>query len=555
MIRSSWKHSSYLFVLLGCLPLMFTQSSCRERTTPTPKIRLGGTYRIPVTADITSLDPISGQLHSWTIGSQIFEGLLTYSRDESNIIPLLAESYEINGPTLTFHLRQGVRFHDDACFPDGKGRELTAEDVKYSFERRWKNLIDRRTARFEPFLGYEEFIAGKSPHVEGFRVADKYTFEIQLTNPYPGLFRDEIAYIGFFIIPREAVEYYGEDFKLHPVGTGPFRFSEFEPNEKLVLVKNENYWGFEQGVRLPYLDAVEYHLYSPGETHKMLFDFRTGKLDESSQNVVRNLADLAGFDLEKNLIFKGWLKDQDVQFVKDSVFRKLRYIEIYESNRKVRQAISYAIDRKRLVAGQQSIFQNYEVANGPIAPNTIFFNPELKGQYYDPDKARRLLAEAGFPNGEGLPEYPFYYAPGPDSEQIVRDLRAVGFKIRRINKHPGWREVFYGPGPLLAWMRNQITSPEAYDVLDLIDGQPECLTDSLFLGAFREWRKNDENFKDLNLMHRVEEIACDITPQVFLYHIGGDFRFLQSYVRGRQPGNAWGHKLHYVWLDKDKRAE
>ncbi|MFQ5651281.1 MAG: ABC transporter substrate-binding protein [bacterium] len=515
-------------------------------------MKSGGTYRIPVISDITSLDPISGQFLSWTIGSQIFEGLVTYSRDESRIIPLLAESYEINDLRLTFHLRQGIHFHDDACFPGGKGRELTANDVKYSFERGWAITSGHGVASLEPFVGYEAFITGKSPHVTGFRVVDKFTFQIQLTRPNPGFLNDKIASLGFFIVPREAVDFYGEDFKLHPVGTGPFRFSELVPNEKLILVRNENYWSSDNGVQLPYLDAVEYLLYSPGETEKMLLDFRTGKLDECTHDVAKLLEDLAELDEQGNLNLQGWLRDKSVQFVQDSVFRKLRYMEIFESNKKVRQAMSYSVDRKRLVEGQQSVFQNYETARGPIAPNTIYFNPELKGQYYDPDQARRLLAEAGFPDGKGLPEYPFYYAPGPDADQVVGNLRSLGFKIRKINKHPGWREVFERPGPLLAWMRNQTTSPEAYDVLDLVDGQPECMTDSVFWGAFQEWRKNEENFKNLDLLHRVEEIACDLTPQVFLYHIGGDFRFLQSYVRGRQLGNAWGHKLHYVWLDKGK---
>ena len=195
MLDLQWKFLSFVSLLLLIL-------SCSTPDEPLTTVKLGGTYRIPITRDITNLDPISGESNSWIIGSQIFEGLVTHSRDEPQIIPLLAESYEISDRTLTFHLRQAIRFHDDVCFPNGEGREFTAEDVKYSFERRLRTLSDSRSTRFGPFVGYEEFITGKSPHVKGFRVVDKFTFQLQLTRPYPGLLNDKIASSGFFIVPR-----------------------------------------------------------------------------------------------------------------------------------------------------------------------------------------------------------------------------------------------------------------------------------------------------------------------------------------------------------------
>lgn len=551
MANLTTKSFSRLFYLFFYSWVLVSFLYCTQQDRQTADVNLGGTYRIPITSDISSLDPAWRHFYSWFIGSQIYEGLVTYSKNESEIVPLLAESFQVNDLTYTFHLRKGVKFHDDPCFPGGNGRELTAADVKYSFERPYKIKMSYwKRSPTEKFLGFKEFATGESSQIEGFKVIGKYTFEIRLIKPDPYLLSNLTA-SDRFIVPKEAVAYYGEDFKFHPVGTGPFRFSEWMPNEKLILVKNENYWGFENNVSLPYLDAVEYIFYSPGESEKMLLDFRTGKLDECTEDVAKHLQEFAKLDEHGNIIFKGWLKDKGVQFVKDKVFRKLRYLEIFERSKKVRQAMSYAVDRKKLVDSQQSIFQNYEVANGPIAPNTIYFNQNLEGQYYDPKKARRLLADAGFPNGDGLPEYPFYYSPSPDADLIVANLRAVGFKIRKIKKHPGWREVFKGPGPLLAWMRNQTIIPEAYAVFGLVEGQPECMAEELFVHTHQAWQENEANFKNLRLLNLLEEIACDISPQVFLYHIGGEFRFLQSYVKGRQLGNAWGHKLHHVWLDKD----
>ncbi|MGH7456513.1 MAG: ABC transporter substrate-binding protein, partial [bacterium] len=349
--------------------LLLSAFFCMRETKPTPTAKSGGTYRIPITSDITSLDPISGQLYSWTIGSQVFDGLVTYSKDETRIIPWLAESYAVDDSALTFHLRKGVKFHDDSCFPDGRGRNLTAADVKYSFERLYKLRHAGRILPSVSFLGYEEFAKGDSSHLAGFRVLDKHTFEVRLAKPDPDLLR-KLTAPDHFIVPREAVELYGDDFKWHAVGTGPFRVAEFVPNEKLTLVKNEQYWGFVDHLRLPYLDVIEYVLYSHDASEKMLLDFQAEKLSECTQEVASHLANLVESDNRGRIIFKGWLQEKGVQLVKDEVFRKVRYLQI-GGKKKIRQAMSYAINRERLVESQKSVFQKFQMAKGPIPPQAV----------------------------------------------------------------------------------------------------------------------------------------------------------------------------------------
>jgi len=544
---------SNLFALSYRLLIVLLLGNCAKEDIPPSIIKLGGTYRIPITSEITSLDPISGELYSWTIGSQMYEGLLTYSRDESKIIPLLVERYEINGLSCIFYLQSGVRFHNDPCFPDGKGRELTADDIKYSFERSYKPGVGTARLRepIEAFLGFEEFLTGKSPHIEGLKVLDRYTFEIELTAPEPGLL-SSLAGSGLFIVPEEAVDFYGEDFKLHPVGTGPFRFSEFIPNEKLILVKNENYWAFENSGHLPYLDRVEYILYLPGETEKMLLDFQTGKIDECTQDAADHIQDLVELDAGGNLKFKGWFKENGIQFVKDTVFRKLRYVQADGENRMVRQAMGYAINRERLVRSQTAIFHNYQVAKGPIPPGCQYFDEHTAGQVYDPTKARTLLKQAGYAEGKGLTDFLFLSRRGKEFDYIVEDLRAVGFRIRKSDFFPGWRKFLVSEdrGPLLLRMTNTNTAMEAYAVFGMFVGQPFCYEDTVFVNGVDAWQKNASSLTNKTLINHLEEIIADITPVVFLYHIDGEFRFLQKYVRGRQLGNAWGHKLHYVWLER-----
>ena len=213
--------------------------------------------------------------------------------------------------------------------------------------------------------------------------------------------------------------------------------------------------------------------------------------------------------------------------------------------------MAYAIDRKRLVENQESIFHNYEIAKGPIPPNTPYFNEQFEGQFYDPDKAERLLKEAGFPGGKGLPEYLFISSSGRDADLIKEDLERVGFKIKKSAPYPGFvQQLFGGSKPVLMAFWNYITSPAVYDdIFSLFLSRKACVTDSAFSRVFAAWRKNRESMRNKELLHRLEEIVIDISPDIFLYHIDGEFRFLQSYVRGRQLGSAWGHKLHTVWLD------
>ncbi|MGH7598430.1 MAG: ABC transporter substrate-binding protein [bacterium] len=477
---------------------------------------------------------------------------MTYSKDETRIIPWLAESYAIDDSVLTFHLRKGVKFHDDPCFPDGKGRELTAADVKYSFERFYKLRHAGRILPSVSFLGYGEFAKGDSSHLAGFRVLNKHTFEVRLAKPDPDLLR-ELTELHHFIVPREAVEFYGDDFKWHAVGTGPFRVAEFLPNEKLTLVKNEQYWGFVDHLRLPYLDVIEYVLYSHDASEKMLLDFQAEKLSECTQEVASHLANLVESDNRGRIIFKGWLQEKGVQLVKDEVFRKVRYLQI-GGKKKIRQAMSYAINRERLVENQNSVFQKFQTAKGPIPSQAVYFNENLVGQYYDPDKARKLLAEAGHPGGIGLPEYGLIAPRGREFDFMAEDLRAVGFKVKKLEFFPGWRKLLDEfKQPFLLWMTNVNTSPEACEFFYAFLNQEGCVEDKTFVEAFGAWQKNEASLRNKTLLNRLEKIIIDISPIVFLYHLDGEFRFLQRSVRGRQLGAAWGNKLYDVWLDDEAR--
>ncbi|NDD47908.1 MAG: ABC transporter substrate-binding protein, partial [Flavobacteriia bacterium] len=205
----------------------------------------GLVFRYNEPTSLSSLDPAFArdQGHTW-VAKQLFSTLVD-TDSALEIQPNLALSWssDASGMHWEFKLRRGVYFHDDACFPGGKGRQLWAQDVVYSLQR----LLDPQTA--SPGAWVLENVAKVS-------VLDSFTLAIDLKAFDPALLgRLAMPYCG--IVPVEALEAYGSGFSEHPVGSGPFRFQAWARQEKLVLRRHPSYYEFDaQGQRLPYLEAV-----------------------------------------------------------------------------------------------------------------------------------------------------------------------------------------------------------------------------------------------------------------------------------------------------------
>ena len=184
--------------------------------------------------------------------------------DNLHIVPSVAKSWDISDDrrVFTFHLRNDVFFHDDAAFSGGKGRKLTAKDVVYSFKR----IIDDKTASPGAWI-----FNRKIDPADGFTAINDSTFQLKLITPYiPILGILSMQYCS--IVPEEAVEKYGNDFRRHPVGSGPFAFVRWEEGQALVLRKNKNYFEKDSlGNRLPYLDGVRVSFYDSKATEFLLF--------------------------------------------------------------------------------------------------------------------------------------------------------------------------------------------------------------------------------------------------------------------------------------------
>ncbi|MBK7254129.1 MAG: ABC transporter substrate-binding protein [Ignavibacteria bacterium] len=220
-------------------------------------IKGGGIYISNELENIRSLDPVGmNDVVSHHVSHQIYDLLIDLDSN-LHLTPELATKWEISedGLTYTFHLRKGVFFQDNACFPGGKGREMNAGDVKYSFDRvcdprtgtlgfdYFKNYVTGADEYFqEVSLARKESREPKLNSVTGYIAKDDSTFIIKLKKPF-GPFIYYMC-LGFsYIVPKEAVEKYGKDFFQHPVGTGPFIFVDWKPDLELNLKKNPNYWG------------------------------------------------------------------------------------------------------------------------------------------------------------------------------------------------------------------------------------------------------------------------------------------------------------------------
>ncbi|GIV27154.1 MAG: peptide ABC transporter substrate-binding protein [Bacteroidia bacterium] len=355
---------------------------------------------------ISSLDPAESNNipHIW-ICNQLYNGLVQLD-DSLNVLSCIAKYWEISedGTKYTFYLRNDVYFHDNPCFPNGKGRKVTAYDFEFSFNR----LLITPNSTAASLLSYID--RSERTNFRPFQSINDSTFVIYLKQPY-SVFLNILTMKYFSVIPYEAIDYYKKSFHNHAVGTGPFMLKQWDEGNKLILVKNPNYFEKdEEGNRLPYLDAVSISFIRDKET--AFIEFLNGKLDMISGADAINInevLDKSGM-LNKNYASKCYL--QKGNYLKTDYIGLLVDEKANKNSpllkKPFRQALNYAIDRERLV----KYFRN-----GVGMPAVAGFIPKgfksfdtsvVKGYHYNPDKVKQLLKEAGYPDGKGLPEIVFH---------------------------------------------------------------------------------------------------------------------------------------------------
>ena len=334
---------------------------------------------VPLVADIQTAD-VHKTTKDYEIPLNIYDRLVDIEVKEdgsSEIVPSLAESWEISGDALTytFHLRQGVKFHN--------GEELTADDVEYSFTRQLSVEGAVNTDFLAQIKGASQLLEGTADQLEGFETVDDYTFTITLSEPYAG-FLACLSTPGCSIYNREATKAAGDQFGLDPsvtVGTGPFRLTDWTINDQLVLTRYEDYW--KGPSELP---GVVIRIVPDTETQRMMFE--SGELDVVDLDYLPDAVD----------DFTTRYPDQIVSGprVGTTYFTMNQNIEPFQDVR-VRKAVQMAIDRQAILDALYG--GRGQVENG-IYPHGLYgFNSSLPEITYDPEEAKALLAEAGYANG------------------------------------------------------------------------------------------------------------------------------------------------------------
>jgi len=352
-------------------------------------------FRYNEAAGISSLDPaFSRNLENIWACNMLYNGLVEID-DSLKIRPAIARSWEIDstGTSYRFFLRNDVYFHDSEVFPDSVGRRVKASDFVYSFER----VID--PIKTTPGA----WVFGSVVEEEPFVAINDSVFEIRLSRPFPpflGLLGMEYC----SVIPKEAIEVYGDDFRSHPVGTGPFEFRFWIENTRLALHKNENYFETdERGERLPYLDAVSVS-FVPDKSAAYLdflkgnYDFMSGLHASYKDELIGPNGDLNDlyadrFDLQKHPFLK---TDYLGILVDDSLMPDSPWLDP-----RLRRALSYAIDRASMVRYLRN--DVYTPATGGFIPKGMpGYRPDI-GYSHRPDSVKAILRRLGYPKGQGLP--------------------------------------------------------------------------------------------------------------------------------------------------------
>lgn len=562
-MMKNFRNISLLFLL--ALGIWFYLKHRRTHQQTNEKV-----LEIPVTGDVKGMDPAyTADNISCAEVAKVYEGLLTYHylKRPYELIPNLAAAM----PTLsddqlvyTFKIKQGVKFHDNACFPRGKGRELIAEDFVYSIKRiadpkvqstgfylldgRIKGLNEWREKYIDTPADYNE-------PVEGLQAIDQYTLQFILAKPFPQ-FLYVLARHFCFAVPQEAVQHYGQEFLNHPVGTGPFIVKEFKPQAReIVYHKNPNFRAklfpaeaseefkhllADAGKQLPLADKVVMHIIP--EEHPRWLKFQKGQID-----YIQVPKDEFAESVTPAKELSPAMQQKEVQLhygpSLSTYFIAFNHLNpLFRDNLRLRRAMSLAYDRQSL---NELFYHGMSlIAQSIIPPGLAGYRSDYANPYgtYDLASAKQLLAEAGYPAGKGLPTITLDTSNSTTHRQIAehfaRCMEKLGIKIEVItNPWPALlKKVDQSKSTMLHTMGWTPAYPDAEHMLQTLYGPHKALGSN---GSNFDDPEYDVLYEQVSVMpdsparrklyEKMNQLAAEKVPLIYMIH-------------------KTDHVLHHSWL-------
>ncbi len=501
--------------------------------------KVPGALRYALTAEPTTLDPaLVSDGPTIDVLQQMYEGLVGWG-ENNDIVPLLAAQMpeiSADGREYTFVLRDGVTFTN--------GRTVTAEDVKYSLTRALDPKLGSPVAMtyLNDIEGADAVNAGKATELAGVTAVDPKTVRIRLVAPR-AYFLGKLTYPTGYALAKEEVEK-GPTTpggahsinETNSVGSGPFKMGSYARQSKVTLLANANYWG-----GAPKLSRIERPIVLSAETRRNLYD--TGQLDLVELEKSRYAQDRENKELQSQI--KAY--DRPATFYLG--MNQTSYAPF--KDRRVRQAFAHAINKDDIL---QRVLQGVnKKAEGVVPVGIPGYDPNFKGLPYDPAKAKQLLAEAGFPEGKGLPPLTLTFREQqPDlsktAQVIQAQLKEIGVSINvdemewgKFLKMTDDRQIDFFH---MRWMADYLDPQNFLSVL-LHSKAPENRTaynnpayDALLDKADASMNKEER----IRLYRQAERLVVDDAPWVPIYY-QRDLELVKPHVSGIRE-SLFGHLPH-----------
>ncbi len=497
-------------------------------------------FPLPYGGGVDTLDPImTTRTQSLIPMKSIYAPLIEIQPDTLEIIPGIAKSWDISedGTVYTFHMNKGVKFHD--------GSEVTAKDVKYTYERIMDPEVGSSVSQFFlNVIGIEDFKSGEKAHISGIEVIDDYTVKITLKSIDVN-FLYNVARVEAGIVSKEAVEKSGTDFASNPIGAGPFKFVKWVRGSEIVVEAFADYFKGRA-----YLDSVQFRI-----------------MPESSARMVEFQAQGIDFDIVAPSQYKRYKNDpafkDSLTEVPELWTRNIHFnfdIEALQDKR-VRQAFNYAANEKLIV--EKLLAGKAYPATGWLPMSSSAFNPDLKGYEYDLEKAKELMEEAGY-----TPDNPLHLEViGTNNpawgirivEAIMPDLKKAGFELKPVLVDGATLadKLITGNFEVGIYSWGGYVSPLTYlsqyfwSKVDRASGNYVNYNNPEFDNYIEEAMKTVDKDKRIELIQKAEKELVE-DPPVWFYNYNKAVAVHQPWVHGVVPSaeEMTYLPLNNIWIDE-----